>query len=238
MKTVKTKGIIIAEKIMSDFDKMLTILTPNMGKIECVAKGSRRPKSLLMAGTQFLCFGDYMLYKGGENYSMNSCETIELFYNIRTDLDKLKYAVYITKIINDVTTENQNNYKILQLYLNTLYVISNTDKDLEFVTSIFRLRLLSIIGYRPEIEECKTCKEKENLTKFSIRDNGFKCTACGKQDKGAIDMSETTKDAIRYIILSDAKKIYSFQVPKESIEELKIISRLYLTEKLEKEYKM
>ena len=229
MKTVKTKGIIIAEKVMSDFDKMLTILTPNMGKIECVAKGSRRPKSLLMAGTQFLCFGDYMLYKGGENYSMNSCETIELFYNIRTDLDKLKYAVYITKIINDVTTENQNNYKILQLYLNTLYVISNTDKDLEFVTSIFRLRLLSIIGYRPEIEECKTCKEKENLTKFSIRDNGFKCTACGKQDKGAIDMSETTKDAIRYIILSDAKKIYSFQVPKESIEELKIISKLYLT---------
>ena len=238
MKTVKTKGIIIAEKVMSDFDKMLTILTPNMGKIECVAKGSRRPKSLLMAGTQFLFFGDYMLYKGGENYSMNSCETIELFYNIRTDLDKLKYAVYITKIINDVTTENQNNYKILQLYLNTLYVISNTNKDLEFVTSIFRLRLLSIIGYRPEIEECKTCKEKENLTKFSIRDNGFKCTACGKQDKGAIDMSETTKDAIRYIILSDAKKIYSFQVPKESIEELKIISKLYLTEKLEKEYKM
>lgn len=238
MKTVKTKGIIIAEKVMSDFDKMLTILTPNMGKIECVAKGSRKPKSLLMAGTQFLCFGDYMLYKGGENYSMNSCETIELFYNIRTDLDKLKYAVYITKIINDVTTENQNNYKILQLYLNTLYVISNTNKDLEFVTSIFRLRLLSIIGYRPEIEECKTCKEKENLTKFSIRDNGFKCTACGKQDKGAIDMSETTKDAIRYIILSDAKKIYSFQVPKESIEELKIISKLYLTEKLEKEYKM
>ena len=238
MRTVKTKGIIIAEKTMSDFDKMLTILTPNLGKIECVAKGSRRPKSLLMAGTQFLCFGDYLLYKGSENYSMNSCETIELFYNIRTDLDKLKYAVYITKIINDVTTENQNNYKVLQLYLNTLYVISNTEKNLEFVTSIFRLRLLSIIGYRPEIRECKSCKEKEHLTKFSIKDNGFKCTACGKQDKGAIEMNETTKDAIRYIILSDAKKIYSFQIPNESIEELKIISKLYLTEKLEKEYKI
>ena len=123
MRTVKTKGIIIAEKIMSDFDKILTILTPNLGKIECIAKGARRPKSLLMAGTQFLCFGEYILYKGQDNYSINSCETIELFYNIRTDLDKLKYAVYITKIVNDVTTENQNNYKVLQLYLNTLYVI-------------------------------------------------------------------------------------------------------------------
>ena len=125
MKTIKTKGIIIAEKIMSDFDKILTILTPNMGKIECVAKGSRRPKSLLMAGTQFLCFGEYVLYKGSDNYSMNSCDTIEVFYNIRTDLDKLKYASYITKIINDVTTENQNNYKILQLYLKINFYITN-----------------------------------------------------------------------------------------------------------------
>ena len=238
MRTVKTKGIIIAEKMMSDFDKILTILTPNMGKIECMAKGARRPKSLLMAGTQFLCFGDYLLYKGSENYSMNSCETIELFYNIRIDLDKLKYAAYITKIINDVTTENQNNYKVLQLFLNTLYVISNTDKDLELVTSIFRIRLLSIIGYRPEIQECKICKQKENLSKFSIKDNGFKCANCAKTDKGAINMNETTKDAIRYAILADAKKIYSFLIPQESIEELKIISKIYLNEKLEKEYKI
>ena len=238
MRTVKTKGIIIAEKMMSDFDKMLTILTPNMGKIECMAKGARRPKSLLMAGTQFLCFGDYLLYKGSENYSMNSCETIELFYNIRIDLDKLKYAAYITKIINDVTTENQNNYKVLQIFLNTLYVISNTDKDLELVTSIFRIRLLSIIGYRPEIQECKICKQKENLSKFSIKDNGFKCANCAKTDKGAINMNETTKDAIRYAILADAKKIYSFLIPQESIEELKIISKIYLNEKLEKEYKI
>lgn len=238
MKTVKTKGIIIAEKVLSDFDKMLTILTPNIGKIECVAKGSRRPKSLLMAGTQFLCFGEYLLYKGSENYSMNSCETIEIFYNIRTDIDKLNYAVYITKIVNDVTTENQNNYKVLQLYLNTLYVISNTDKDLEFVASIFRLRLLSIIGYKPEIGECKLCKNKDELVKFSIRENGFICKECAKIDEGAINIVETTKDAIRYIILADAKKIYSFQIPKESAEELKIISKLYLNEKLEKKYKI
>lgn len=32
MKLVKVKGIIIAEKIVSDFDKIVTILTPNMRK--------------------------------------------------------------------------------------------------------------------------------------------------------------------------------------------------------------
>ncbi len=190
-----------------------------------------------MAATQFLCFGEYVLYKSGNTYSINSCETIELFYNIRTDLDKLKYAAHITKIVNDVTTENQNTYKVMQLFLNTLYMISETDKDLSLINSVFTLRLLSIIGFRPMIDECKNCKSKEDLTYFSFRDSGFKCSVCSKQDKGAIEISVTTKDAIRYIILADAKKIFSFEVPKETIKELEIISKIYLQEKLEKEYK-
>lgn len=79
MAITKTKGIIISESNMNDFDKMVTILTPN-GKIGCAAKGARRPKSLLMSGTQFLCFGEYMLYKGASSYQMKSCEATKVFY--------------------------------------------------------------------------------------------------------------------------------------------------------------
>ena len=93
-----------------------------------------------------------MLYKSSNTYSINSCEIIEAFYNIRTDLDKLNYASYITKIINDITTENQNTYKVLQLFLNTLYMISETDKNLSLISSVFILRLLTIIGFRPNID--------------------------------------------------------------------------------------
>ena len=123
MGTIKMSGIIISENNLGDYDKMLTMLTPGLGKISCVAKGARRQKSALLAGTQFLCFGEYMMYKGANTYNINSCETIEVFYNLRTDLDKLNHAVEITKIIRDVTEENQNCYKILQLFLNTLYDI-------------------------------------------------------------------------------------------------------------------
>ena len=45
MANVKINGIVIAENNMGDYDKMLTILTPNYGKISCVAKGARRPQS-------------------------------------------------------------------------------------------------------------------------------------------------------------------------------------------------
>lgn len=131
MANIKVNGLILSESNVGDFDKMLTMLTPGNGKISCVAKGARRPKSALLAGTQMFCFGEYLMFKGAQTYHINSVEPIEVFYNLRTDLDKLKYAVHINKIVQDVTEENQNCYRILQLLLNTLYTISETDKDLD-----------------------------------------------------------------------------------------------------------
>ena len=233
----KTKGIVIAEHNMSDYDKMVTILTPN-GKIGCAAKGARRPKSSLMAGTQLLCFGDYLIYQGASSYSINSCDLIEVFYNLRIDLDKLTYASHILKIINDVTDENQNTYKILQLYLNTLYMISEEEKNLDFVISVFKLRLCCLLGFMPEIRKCGNCKEQEELNYFSLKDNCLKCTACGKIDKSAIQISDSTRTAIQYIVLADAKKIFSFNISDESLKELELVTKLYLNDKLEKEYKL
>ena len=237
MGTIKSSGIIISENNSGDYDKMLTMLTPGLGKISCVAKGARRPRSALLAGTQFLCFGEYLMYKGSNTYNINSCETIEVFYNLRTDLDKLNNAAEITKIIKEVTEENENCYKILQLFLNTLYTLSETDKNPELVISIFKMKLLCFLGYTPRINECVNCKEKENLTNFSLRDNGFKCDACARQDKSSLNMSESTMNAIKYIIMAPAKKLYSFNLKDESLNELKLISKIFFNEKLEKEYK-
>lgn len=237
MGIVKTKGIIISESNMGDFDKMLTMLTPGQGKISCVAKGARRPKSSLLAGTQFLCFGEYIMYKGTETYSINSCETIEMFYNLRTDLDKLEYAVKITKIIQDVTGENENCYKILQLYLNTLFMISEGEKDTNFIISVFKMKLLCYLGLRPKVEACTNCGNRENLLFFSIKDNGLKCQNCAKADKGAIQISQSTWLAIKYIVMSPPKKLFSFSLGEDSQKELELVSRIYFNEKLEKEYK-
>ncbi len=238
MGIIKTKGIILSEHNMGDFDKMLTILTPGMGKISCAAKGARRPKSSLLAGTQLLCFGEYLLYQGTSTYHINSCEIIEVFYKIRTDLEKLKYASHITKIISDVTTENQNNYKILQLYLNTLYMISETEINLNFILAVFKIRLVTILGYAPNINYCVGCKETENLSAFSLRYSGFLCSSCAKQDSGSIAISEGTKTALKYIVLAPPKKLFSFQLKEESLRELELIAKLYFDDKMEKEYRI
>lgn len=192
-----------------------------------------------MAGTQYLCFGDYLIYQGVSSYNINSCEVTELFYNIRMDLDKLQYASHITKIIYDVTDENQNTYKILQLLLNTLYVISETDKNLDLTMAIFKLRLMCLLGFTPIIDKCANCRKSDDIVfdHFSFRDNGLKCNACSRQDKGAVQISEATVNAIKYVILAPPKKLFSFNLSEQCTKELELVAKLYLNEKLDKEYK-
>lgn len=233
MGTIKTKGIILSENNLGDYDKMLTILTPGMGKISCVAKGARRPKSLLLAGTQFLCFGDYVLYEGTSTYHMNSCETIEVFYKLRMDLDKLEAATEVTKLVKEVTTENENTYRILQLFLNTLYMISETEENKEWIGSVFKLRLTYILGYTPNVIECTSCKEKEKLVYFSMKDNGLKCQNCGKLDTSSISIAQATELALKYIMMAPPKKLFSFHMTEEGIKELQLISQLYVKKILE-----
>ena len=78
-------------------------------------------------------------------YSLNSIEAIEIFYNLRMDVEKLSYAATILQIINDVCMEGETCYKKLQLLLNTLYALSETDKDKDLIFSVFQIRLLGIL---------------------------------------------------------------------------------------------
>ncbi len=238
MGIIKTKGIVLLESNMGDFDKMVSILTPDIGKIGCAAKGARKPKSPLLAGTQFLSFSDLVIYSGANSYNINSCEAIEVFYNIRTDLDKLTYASFIARLVYDVTDENQFTYKILQLLLNTLYIISETNTDMDFILSVFELRLMVLLGFSPKLGKCCACSTQNNIGYFSIAYSGFLCNDCGRVDKSAIKITQDTFNALKYICNAPPKKLFSFTISQESKKELKLISGLYLNKHLDKDYKL
>ncbi len=85
---------------------------------------------------------------------------------------------------------------------------------------------------------CTNCKEKENLSYFSLKENGLKCKICGKQDTSTIEISKSTLNAIQYTITAPPKKLYSFNLKEEALEEFKLVTKLYFNEKLEREYKL
>ena len=85
---------------------------------------------------------------------------------------------------------------------------------------------------------CGNCNKTEDLEFFSLKQNGFKCNICGKQDTSCIHMSKSTMQAIKYIVMSPPKKVFSFNIGEDATKELELIAKLYLNDKLEKDYKM
>ncbi|MFZ5989018.1 MAG: DNA repair protein RecO [Bacillota bacterium] len=238
MSYVKTNGIIIKEVNTGEADKIVTIFSKSKGRIAASAKGARRPKSRLVAGTQLLCYSEFVLYKGREMYSINSSDVIEPFYNIRNDLIRLTYAAHMTDIINDIIQENQPATKVLQLFLNSLYMLSKTDKSPEQIVRIFEIRLLSILGYAPAVSCCINCgSEQFESMSFSFLKCGFICNCCIGSDKGAVKISEGAAKAIRYIVYSDIKNLFNFELLDKTLEELSRISKRYLKDRLERDYR-
>lgn len=237
MSYIKTKGVIIKELNVGEADKILTIFSKNKGKIAGAAKGARRPKSRLIAGAQLFCYSEFVLFKGKDMYSINSCDVIEPFYEIRNDLVKLTYAAHINEIIIDNVQEEQPSSRVLQLFLNSLYMLSKSDKSPEQITRVFEIRLMAILGYAPSVMGCIRCgKEDFKDFAFSFKHCGFLCKQCISDDRYALSLSEGAARAINYIVYSNIKNIFNFEVSNKILLELGKVSKRYIKDRLDKEY--
>jgi DNA repair protein RecO (recombination protein O) len=238
MSYLKTTGIVIKEVNTGEADKIVTIFSKTKGKISGSARGARRPKSRLVAGTQLLCYSEFVLFKGKDLYSINSSDVIEPFYDIRNDIERLTYAAHMTELINDVIQENQPATKVLQLFLNSLYLLSKTDRSPVQIVRVFELRLLSILGYAPSVGGCVVCTSSQfdNMS-FSFQKCGFICKSCTMQDKSAVELSEGAAKALNYIVYSPLNSLFSFEVSDSVLNELGRISRRFIRDILEKDYK-
>lgn len=237
MNLIRTQGVVVDELTTGEADKILTILTKKHGVIRAAVKGACRPKSSTIACSQFLAFSDFIFYKGKDLYRLNTCEIIEPFYNIRNDITKFTYASYTAELTKEVVHENIQSYRVLQLFLNTLHAIANSDKPIELIVRSFELRLMALSGYKPRIEDCTCCGSESDCIYFSFMENGLVCSSCGGEKTGLITVSEPTVNALRYIIKSDIRRLFSFSASDMVLKELKLVNEIFIKEKLEKEFK-
>lgn len=236
---IKTKGLVIKEVNIGEADKIITILSKEYGKMSAVAKGARRARSRLTVCTQFLCYSEFLLFKGREIHTINSCEVIESFSEVGLDLTRLTYAAHIADLIYDTIQENQPATRTLKLLLNTLYYLVKTKRDPELITKIFELRYLCILGYAPYVKGCMNCSNQklEGLS-FSFKKCGFICDngSCYSEDPYAIKVSSGTVRAMCHIVYSSADKLFAFELSPAVLKELGYIIDRYLKERLEKNY--
>ncbi|MEI6602012.1 MAG: DNA repair protein RecO [Clostridia bacterium] len=234
MSYIKLKGIVTGGSDIGDADRMMTILTAEEGLIRASAKGVRRLKNKLAGATQLFCYGEFIIYPGRDTYSIYNCDIIESFPDLSKSPEKFTYAVHLIKIANDVIQEGQGAEDILNLLLNSLYVISKGDKNPLLVIRIFELRILCLSGFAPSYACCGACGK--TAESFSVSANGVVCKNCAQILHDAIEMKAGTKAAMAHICSCEKSKLFSFDVSEAVQKDLNEFVPAYMTKCLEKKY--
>ena len=130
------QGLVLRVTDYNDRDALLTLLTPNHGKLTVKARGLRRKNSPLIAPCQLLAYGEFTLFENRGYYTVNEAHSLELFQNLRRDLIKLSLGTYFAQVAEVVCQEDLPNPELLSLVLNCLYALSKLGEPEDKVKAV------------------------------------------------------------------------------------------------------
>ena len=234
-------GMVLVSMPVGDYDRRLTILTKERGKISAFAKGARKPTSPLLGCSQPFSFGEFILYEGKSSYNVFSAEITNYFAELRDDVESIYYAMYFCEFSCFMTKENLEAGEPLKLLYMTLRALSKPALHKKLVRRIFELRFMAVNGEMPQVEQCVLCGREEMLKApkawFSPSEGGICCEECRRkriQERQAAEVTggkyqpendgvwvgTSTIYTMQYILASPLEKLFTFTVSDEVLSEL------------------
>ena len=229
------QGVVLRVTDYNDRDALLTLLTSRHGKLTVKARGLRRKNSPLVAPCQLLAYGEFTLFEYRGQYTINEAHSIELFTPLRRDLTKLSLGTYFAQAAEVLSQEDYPSPELQSLLLNCLYALSRLDLSETQVKAVFELRAACLSGYTPDLFGCHICGS-QTPNRFDLSAGQLECQNCRSRESNGIRMPVTPSvlEAMRYICLCDPKKLFSFQISKQTLELLADLTEAYLTTQLER----
>lgn len=229
------RGLVLRVTAYNDTDALLTVLTRDHGKLTAKARGLRRKNSPLIAPCQLLAFGEFTLFEYRGMYTINEASSIELFQQLRRDLQRLSLGTYFAQVAEVVCQEDIPNPELQSLILNCLYALSKLNASENQVKAVFELRSACLAGYTPDLYGCCRCGNPVP-DRFDISEGRLECAKCRSIESSGIRMpvSAGVLEAMRYICFCDPKKLFAFQAGAETLESLAQVTESYLTTQLER----
>ena len=220
---------------VGEYDKRITILTRERGKISAFARGARRPKSSLQAGTGLFCFGRFEAYEGRSSYTVVKAEIQNYFLELVQDLDKTYYGCYFLELADYFSQENADCTNQLKLLYQTLRALSVKSLDHHLVRCIYELKTLAFYGVSPNVFSCTKCGAKEQLHWFHMDSRGTLCEEC-KGQTAAYSLDDAALYTLQYIITSPVEKLYTFTVTEPVLQKISRIISQFMSLYAEKDF--
>lgn len=227
-------GLVLREMDSGENDKILLVLTAEMGKIWVVAKGGKSIKSKKSAICHAFTYGELEIYDKNNRYWLSGGSASNIFFSYRPSVDGYALGAYISSICDEITVEGESEdaATILRATLNAFYAIENELYPLEQIKAAYELFAASISGFCPDLLTCGECHNEpsDELFWLDVMNGAILCDDCkSKRPTGAdipdtdefmsrsilLPLDKTALAAMRYCVGAQVNRLFSFSITNE-----------------------
>lgn len=225
-RNVTVTGMVLTAMPIGEYDKRITILTLERGKITAFARGARRQGSQLLAACNPFSFGKFEVYEGRTSYNVVRADISSYFTEVTGSLEATYYGFYFMEMADYFTQENGDEREVVKLLYQSLRALGDERYDKRLVRAIFELKMLVLQGIYPNMFSCQKCGKKEPMVYFSLRRAGMVCSGC-LEGELCRRLDSSTVYTMQYIIATEIPKLFTFAVTEKVLAELTEVLEAY-----------
>ena len=234
----RTDAIILHRTDFGEADRLLTVFTPEYGKVRLLAKGVRKTTSRKAGHVELFMLTDMLVAQGRTWDIISQAEIVEAYRDLREDLDKTSHAYYLAELVDRFVEEHDPHQPLFELLAVTLAQLSHMD-DPFIAMRYFELRLLSLTGFQPQLYFCVACNEAlepvENY--FHFADGGALCPTHGEMRPNADPLPLPVLKVLRFLQTQPWEQVARLQLSPTTRRQVESLLLGYITFVLERRLK-
>jgi len=235
----KTEAIVLRSMDLGEADRVLTVLTPRLGKLRVIAKGIRRPRSRLGGGLEPFSDVHLVLAIGRTFDVVTQAALQDPHLGLRDDLHSTAAAWYLVELADRFCEGSAESHEAFELLGQGLAALDASPAEVsrEVVARWFELHLLEAMGFRPELGQCLDCGaaiEPEGNA-FSAEAGGVIGRECADRALGARPLSVDALKVLRYLQRSTLVEVLRLRLPVATQRETERVLHATVSAVLERE---
>lgn len=223
-----SRAIVLSREDFGEADRYVQFLTRDWGVISVLAKAARKSQRRYVGGLDLFCH-DQIFLRGDprERPYLIELTVLNSFQELRQSFDKMmmagKAAQWVKKLV-PAAAPVPSVYSLL----GQIFALLEREDDpvrMEALSVVFRMKLLSQLGIRPQIDSCVKCEETENpVMVFDFGAGGVVCNACHLTlGEGQFEMASEDLPALQLAEVARLAEWAQVQFPIARVRPLSVL---------------
>ena len=217
----RTEGIVLRNTDYSETSKVVTVLTPDRGKLAGLVKGAKRARSRFGSSLEPITHIELLFYEkeGRSLRNVTQTDIVETFSPIKSDFDKLAYGGYFVELCDRFVQESEESSEMFSFMLESLRLLCGWTGELELLATGFGLGFLALAGFAPILDACAQCGSTSlrGKVRFCAEEGGVLCANCTGQ--GVTELGAYHIRLLRNLSHIPLKRMEKARVDKKVLHE-------------------